>query len=157
MATKADDVNQFLQGGGKSFPFEEIGDRVRGQIIDMERRQQTDLQTNEPRFFPNGQPMFAVVITLQTELSEDETDDGQRTVWIRGGNYTPEKGTGASSLNALKDALRKANSKDIDINGFLEMELTGMGKQVSRGFSPPKLYTMVYEPPSKAISVDELG
>lgn len=156
--SRIDEVNQLIQGAtGKAFPFENIGDEVSGVIVDMERRQQTDIETNELKFFPNGAPMYTVVLTLQTELQEDEGDDGLRTVWIKGGNYTPAKGKGASALTALKDAMRKVGATEIELNAHLTMTYTGDGTVKNRGYTAPKLYTDVYELPSKSMSVDDLG
>ena len=52
MPDTRDEVNEFLMGSGaKAFPFDNIGDRVRGQIVAMQKRQQTDMQTGDPVFW----------------------------------------------------------------------------------------------------------
>lgn len=154
----SDDVNAFLKGqGSKAFSFENIGDEVSGEIVAMDKRQQTDMQTGEPKTFPSGEPMWVVVITLQTELQDDESDDGTRTYWARGGNYTAQSGKGSSSLTALRDALRKSGAHDLEIGGWLSAAYTGTGKASAKGFSAPKLYTCEYKPPTQKVSLEDLG
>lgn len=158
MSTQRDAVNEFLNSqGAKAFSFDNVGDTVSGEIVAMDLRQQTDMQTGEPLVWNNGSPRMVLVVTLQTDAQDDDNDDGQRTVWCRGGNYVAEKGTGASSLTAVKDALRKANATDIEIGGHMAMQYSGVGKASNKGFSPPKLYTCVYKAPTQNVSLDELS
>jgi hypothetical protein len=152
-----DEINEFLMGsGGKSFPFDNIGDTVTGVIVDMRKRQQTDLETNEPQFWQNGDPKMMLVISLQTKLSDSDDDEGVRNVYLRGGNYEAVKGRGTSSLVAVKEAVRKAGS-DIEPGGTLTLEYSGQGKSSNRAYSPPKLYSAIYEPPNRAVDLDELA
>jgi len=152
------DVNDFLKSqGSKAFSFEAIGDAVEGEITAMDLRQQTDVQTGEPMIFKSGAPRMVMVVTLQTTLQDDESDDGARTVWCRGGNYVAAKGSGTSSLTAVKEALRRAGATDIELGGWLRMEWTGEAKQENRGFNPAKLYTAQYKAARQAISLDEMG
>lgn len=158
MSTQGDAVRDFLNAGGaKAFSFDNLGDTVQGEITAMDVRQQTDMQTGEPLFWNNGAPRNVLVITLQTEAQDDENDDGQRTVWCRGGNYTAASGTGTSSLTAVKDAMRKANVTDLEIGGIMAMQYSGLGKASNKGFSPPKLYTCVYKAPTNNVSLDDLS
>lgn len=158
MSTQRDAVNEFLNSqGAKAFSFDNVGDTVSGEIVAMDLRQQTDMQTGEPLVWNNGSPRMVLVITLQTELSDDDNDDGQRTVWCRGGNFTVASGTGSSSLTAVKDALRKANATDIEIGGTFAMQYSGVGKASNKGFSAPKLYTCMYKAPVSNVSLDELS
>ena len=151
-------VNAFLreQGGGKAFAFDAIGDSVQGEIIGMDLRQQTDMQTGEPKTFDDGRPRMVMVVTLQTELQGDETDDGSRSVWLRGGNYAVGKGKGTSSLTAVKDAMRRAGVSDIETGGWLRVDYTGESV-AKRGYNPAKLYTADYRPPRNAVSLDDLA
>lgn len=158
MSTQKDDVNTFLQTqGAKAFTFEDVGATVAGEIVAMDLRQQTDMQTGEPLVWNNGQPRMVLVITLQTELQDDDNDDGQRTVWCRGGNFTVASGKGSSSLTAVKDALRRANATDIEPGGHLTVQYSGIGKSSNKGFTPPKLYTAVYKAPTRNVSLDDLS
>jgi len=154
-----DDANDFLFGGGaKAFPFEQLGDKVTGEIKVMKKQQQTDMQSGEPSFWNNGEPKMMLRIELQTDLQESEEDEGMRSIYLRGGNYSASKGSGTSSLLAVKDAVRRAQaSNGIEVGGILTMELTGFGQASSKGFNPPKLYTASYRAPSASIDMDELA
>lgn len=154
-----DEINEFLMGsGGKSFPFDAIGDSVTGIIRDMKKRQQTDLDTGDPLFWQNGDPKMMLVVTLQTTLQDTEDDEGLRNLYLRGGNYEPSKGKGTSSLNAVKDAVRKSGADGgIEIGGALTLSFTGEAKASNRAYSAPKLYSAVYEPPSRAVDLDEMA
>lgn len=156
MAT-AEEVSKFLQQtGALAFPFNNVGDYVVGALTDMDLRQQTDMETNAPKYWTNGEPRMVLVLTLQTELQDNENDDGKRSVWCRGGNYIAASGSGTSSLVAVRDALKAAKVADLEVGGLLKMTHTGLGKPTSKGMNPPKLYTCVYEPPTKKVSVDDL-
>jgi hypothetical protein len=159
MPDTRDDVNEFLMGSGaKAFPFDAIGDRVRGTIVAMQKRQQTDMQTGEPSFWKNGDPKYMLQVTLQTELQDTDDDEGMRSVYLRGGNYTPVKGKGQSSLNAVKDAVRQSGSANgIEVGGTLMLEFSGEGKKSNAGFTAPKLYVASYSAPSYGVDLNEMA
>lgn len=159
MPDTRDDVNEFLMGSGaKAFDFGEMGARVKGVIVAMQKRQQTDMQTGDPAFWANGDPKYMLQVSLQTELQESNDDEGLRAVYLRGGNYVPVKGKGTSSLNAVKDAVKRAGaSKGLEIGGTLTLEYSGEAKASSKGFNPPKLYTADYAPPSYGVDLDEMA
>lgn len=153
-----DDVNDFLNAGGaKPFAFDNIGDSVTGVILSSVIRQQTDMQTKMPAFWDDGKPKNMLAVTIQTELQDDDDDDGTRNVYFTGGNYTAASGTGTSRLTALKDALRKAKLKAPEDGDILTMTFTGMGKPSNKGFSAPKLFTVEYTKAPSNVSLDDLG
>lgn len=116
------------------------------------------MQTNAPLFWDNGDPKMMLQIVLQTNLQDDDDDEGQRSVYLRGGNFTATTGKGTSSLVAVKDAVRRSGSeKGIEPGGRLTLQYSGTGKSSNKGFSPPKLYTAHYEAPSMAVSLDEMA
>lgn len=159
MSNDRDEFNDFLFGGGaKAFPFDNMGDSVTGEIMHMEKRQQTDLQTGQLAFWDDGNPKMMLVVKLQTDLRDDEDDDGERSVYLRGGNPTAVKGEGTSSLAAVRDAVKKAKSANgIEMGAVLTLTYSGEGKASNRGFNAPKLYTAVYKPPSMAVNLDEMA
>lgn len=158
MPDTRDEVNEFLMGSGaKAFPFESIGDRVKGAIVAMQKRQQTDINSGDPLFWGNGDPKYMLQVSLQTDLQESDDDEGMRSVYLRGGNYVPSKGKGASSLNAVKDAVRRSGTdKGIEIGGTLTLEYTGESKTSGKAFAA-KLYTADYLPPRYGVNLDELA
>jgi hypothetical protein len=154
-----DEINDFLMGNGaKAFPFENMGDTVTGQIVEMKKQQQTDLDTGEPQFWKNGDPKMMLRITLQTDASDSSEDEGLRAIYLRGGNPTAVKGKGTSSLVAVKEAVKKSGATDgIQVGGTLTLQYAGEGEKPNRAFNAPKLYVASYKPPAYGIDMDEMA
>lgn len=153
-----DEVNDFLLGGGaKAFPFEKLGDMVTGEIVDAQKRQQTGLEDNKPQFWDDGNPKMMLVITLQTDIRDDDEDDGQRTVYLRGGKPQVAEGKGTSTLEAVKEAVKKSGSKNgIEVGATLSLAWTGNAPKKG-GLSPAKLYSAAFKPASQNIDIDEMA
>lgn len=152
----SDDVKRWLTGGeGKSFPFENVGDTVAGMVKTFELRQQTDFDTGKPSFWDDGKPKEMLVIYLQTELQEDDNDDGLRVLYARGGNHTIASGKGASMKVAIVDAMKRAGTIDFLEGAKLTVQHSGLAVPKGR-FNPAKLYTATYQPPVMRMSADEL-
>lgn len=137
------DVNSFLMGGGaRSAKFEAHGDKVTGVIIAQEVTQQTDIKTGDLKTWDNGDPMWQLVVTLQTDQRDpdDPDDTGERKVYLKGSKPT-------TSLGALKAAVKAAGAEGIDIGGTLAIAYTGDGTPTQRGFTAPKEYAAKYTPP----------
>ena len=129
--------------GGSSFPFENIGDSVTGTILDLEEVQQTDLDSGEPKAFPNGQPMMMFRLTLQTELQDDPADDGVRSLYLRGSRKSASK----SSLAAALDAVRRATGgTQLQSGAVYTHTYVADGVATRRGYSAPKFYEGHYVP-----------
>lgn len=160
----SDEASDFLFGGGaKAFPFDNMGDTVTGRIVGTQKRQQTDMQTNKPAVWDDGNPKMMLMVTLQTDLAESDEDDGLRTVYLRGGNHVVVTGKGASSQVAVRDAVRRGNlavgnePNKFEIGATLTLQFSGIGKQANKGFNPPKLYVASYKPPTYAVDIDDLA
>lgn len=133
---------------GNAFPFEEIGDSVTGRVMNLEEVQQTDMDTNEASFWPNGQPKMMFRMTLQTELRQQDGDDGIRTIYLRGRRKPNDDGT-MSSLCAALTAVREATGgREIQAGARYTHTFTSEGVPTKRGYSPPKWYTGKYVPPA---------
>lgn len=133
---------------GNAFPFEEIGDSVTGRVMNLEEVQQTDMDTNEPSYWPNGQPKMMYRMTLQTELREQDGDDGIRTIYLRGRRKPNDDGT-MSSLCAALTAVREATGgREIQAGAKYTHTFTSEGVPTKRGYNPPKWYTGKYVPPA---------
>ena len=157
MSNDLSDANAFLQAqGAKSFPFNAVGDRVSGTIVSAQVRQQTNLETGVPETWRDGSPKNMLVVTLQTELQEDDNDDGVRSLFLRGGNYTAADGKGTSSLTAVRDAIKASGSKELAVGAKLTVAYTGNGVKSNNAFTAPKLYSARYEPPVARVDVEEL-
>lgn len=136
-------ANDFLMGGGiPAAKFDRVGAAVGGPITTAPRvEQQKDLDTGEPKFWNDGQPMQQLIVTVQTDARDPEIvdDDGQRTFYIK-----------ANSLKAVREAVRRSGAKGLEVGGTLTLTYAADGEQKKRGFNPPKIYTATYTPPSAA-------
>jgi hypothetical protein len=137
------DPNAFLMGGGgRSAKFENPGDTITGTICaEPEMRQQTDIKTGQPKFWDNGDPQMQLVVRLQTQLRDDNDDDGIRALYVKGGFKAP------TMQKAVADAVRAAGAKGLAMGGTLTVTYTGNGPAGGVGMSPPKYYTAQYQPP----------
>ncbi len=147
------DPSALLMGGGtRSAKFEAVGDAVRGEILNVETKQQTDLDGN-PKTWDNGDPRWQVAVTRQTDERDatDPDDDGKRAVYLKGSNKY------ASTSKAVADAVRSAGATKLEQGGTLALQYVGDGEATKRGFSPPKLYQAAYKAPVAGVDLSALG
>jgi hypothetical protein len=135
------DEDAFMGGGSKTFPFDTVGDSITGRILSIKQRQQTDMQTNELAFWPDGKPKMMFTIELQTKIREDEEDDGIRTINVRW-----------KSQEAVQKAVKLSGAKKPEVGGILTLTFTGEGVATQRGFSKPKFWSANYVPPDPSAS-----
>ena len=135
-------LDSIMGSGSKSFPFDKIGDQVTGTILDVAERQQTDMKTNEPATWPNGQPKMMYTIKLQTELQEGPDDDGVRHVNLKW-----------KSLRAFQDAVRDAGESKVKLGAKLSLKYIGDGIPTSRGAMPPKEWKAWYQAPEPSAGI----
>lgn len=144
----SNELEDFLMGGGvRSAKFENIGDMVKGVIVERPQlRDQTDIQTGEVKRFRDGNPMKQVVITIMTDppLSEDEDDDGLRRIYVK-----------SQMTAALRDALRKAGVRGPAEGGKIAVKFVSEKAPETRGFSPTKQYQVWYEDPPKRLDMGD--
>jgi len=145
-----------IGGGGKSFPFENIGDVAKGRIVNVERRQQTSFDGNEKLTWDDGSPRMLTYIEIQTDLREDDDDEGIRALYAKGGNFEAAEGKGQAMEKAIVDAVKKAGCKSIDEGAELTVGFTGKAKPTTRGFQPAKLFVAQYKAPVASVSDDDL-
>lgn len=123
-------ANDALMGGGASHPgvqFANPGDGVQGAVvISFESRQErafapprpdgTQVPYNEraPLFFPSGDPIYGVVVTVQTSLRTTPEDDGIRALFVEG------KGKKAT----LRDAIKAAGATGLEVGGVIDFVFT---------------------------------
>lgn len=147
------DPSALLMGSGSpSAKFDNIGDAVRGEILAVETKQQTDLD-GKPKFWDDGNPMWQVVVTLQTDERDPEIgdDEGKRNVYLKGSNKY------ASTSKAVADAVRAAGAAKLEVGGTLALQYVGDGERTKSGFNPPKLYQAAYKPPVAGVDLSALG
>lgn len=134
-------------GGSASFPFDQVGDTVTGTIRNLEEVQQTDMTTGEPSFWPDGKPKMMYRVTLDTDLRDpsDPTDDGERSIYLRGSKKPESQSSLAAVLNAVRQATGGTN---LAVGGRLTLAYVGNGVASVRGHNPPKFYQAQYQAPS---------
>lgn len=138
------DPNAWLMGGGaKSAKFDEEGDKVVGTILDMQVKQQTDIKDGTPLVWPDGNPKMQLVVTLQTDARDDDDDDGQRTLYVKG-----------QMQRAVQDAVRKAGARGLAEGGRLGVQFVDTAEPKQRGFNGAKQYAAKYEAPQVQVNAD---
>ena len=147
-----------LESGGKSWTPEELGDKISGKIILVERRQQRDFTTGEGLNWDDGSPRLLTYIELQTDERDPEIEDDQgiRALYAKGGNYDVAEGKGQAMEKAIVAAVKAAGAKSIDEGAKLTVAQTGRAKATVRGYQPARLYTAKYEAPTASVDVDDL-
>ena len=145
-----------IGGGGKSFPFENIGDAVKGRIVTVERRQQRSFDGGEPLTWDDGSPRMLTYIEIQTDLREGDDDEGIRALYAKGGNFEAHEGKGQAMEKAIVDAVKKAGCKSIDEGAELSVGYTGKAKPTTRGFQPAKLFVAQYKAPVSSVDDADL-
>lgn len=136
-------ADEFLMGGGiPAAAFPTIGTVVEGEIVEPPRvEQQRDLTSGEAKYWADGSPMLQLRVVIQTGQIDTSIldDDGRRTLYVRG-----------AMLKAVRQAVRAARAKGLEVGGRLTVTYSGDGEPTKRGFNPPKLYVADYTPPSAA-------
>jgi hypothetical protein len=142
------DPNDFLMGGGaKSAAFPTIGTTVSGRIVRAPEVRQQTTPEGQLKTFDNGDPMMQLVVQLATDERDpqDREDDGTRALYVK-----------SNMLNAVRDAVRKAGAKGLEVGGTLTVQYIGDGEKKRAAFSAPKLYAASYTPPVPAAAADFL-
>lgn len=143
------DANEFLMAGGApSAKFPAVGCSVAGTITQQPEVQQVrDFSTGEPQYWPDGKPKQQLVVTLATDERDPQIndDDGTRRLFIKG-----------LMLKAVRDAVRKAGARGLEVGGRLEVTYVGDGERKGN-LNPPKLYAAAYTPPAAQTADDVLN
>lgn len=129
-----------MEIGSSSFSFENPGDEVEGILLSTDRKQQTDINTGELKFWDSGDPIWVEIWTLQTDLRDDATDDGQRAVWIYGHRFT-----------ATRDALKRAGVKREEVGAWYKLRFAEYSDRAPaiKGGSKAKLFQAWYKRPDQ--------
>jgi hypothetical protein len=134
-----------LGGSTNSFSFDHPGAKVEGTVIEVGEQQQTDLDTGEPAFWQSGQPKMLIKVVLQTELKDSPTDDGKRSIYLKGSRKPESKSSLAAVIGALMAA---TGGTELEPGGKLSLEYVGDGEKTNRAFNAPKQYRATYAAPS---------
>lgn len=129
-----DILNDALKGGAKTAKFDQIGRTWSGPLTGIEKRQATNFDTSKPEFWDDGNPKEQYVISIQTDLREDENDDGIRAVYIK--DWGDQK-------KALRAALQAFGGTPSNGDIFTATYYAD-GEKPQRGFAP-KLYKYEFQ------------
>lgn len=142
--TEQSAANDLLMNGGsgiKSAKFVNLMDVVRGTITDDPKVTQCMVfdaagkPTSEKQFWPSGDPMMQIVVTIQTDERDpaDDDDNGKRLLHI-----TPRL------QPAVRDAVKAAGAKGLAVGGRLAVQWNAGSGQ---GQGNARQYAAAYEPP----------
>lgn len=142
-------VDDFGTGGGRSYftADSQPGASVTGIVTNVEVTQAHDFQTKQPAFWSDGKPQLQLHIVIETNLNEDEEDDGMRSIWI--------KGWGAQ-MRAYREARRLNGGKQVKKGDEFTATFLGYEQNAQPGKNPAKLYRYEIKP-GNAPMVDGFG
>lgn len=132
-----------FDSSNKGVKFATIGDEITGTIAGVPtERQQTKFGTQEPDFWPNGDPKMQIVVNLQTALREDPNDDGSRTLYVASKNMK----------QAIGQAIRAAGVSDVAQGGVLTVKYVGNDPNSKNPANPAKVYAATYTAPASGFA-----
>lgn len=131
--------------GPKTAKFKKFGDKVKGKIVSHDTVHAKNFTTKEPDYWPSGDPILEVQISLQVQAPTEE-DDG--TVLL--------KIDSRGKRDAMKEALGKVDLDHIIDGDELEMEYVADGPKKGE-FNPPKFYRATYTRAQAASPADALA
>lgn len=127
-----------FESSNKGLKFETPGTSHTGTVKAAPReRQQTKFGSQEPDFWPNGDPKMQILVDLQTDRREDPNDDGTRTLYVASKNMK----------KAIGDAIRTSGASDLLPGGVLTLQYVGNDPASANPANPAKLYAASYTPP----------
>lgn len=132
-----------FDSSNKGIKFQNVGDQVTGTIAGApSERQQTKFGTQDPDFWPNGDPKMQIIVPLKTELREDGQDDGERTLYVASKNMK----------RAISDAIRASGATDLLVGGVLTVNFIGNDPDSKNPANPAKMYAASYTAPASAFA-----
>lgn len=154
MTQQMSDGNAALMGGGGGGPtwkFDSEGVRKQGTVTEApQARQETEYDPNNPgggapKFFPSGDPIMGVLVTVQTDEKEDTDDDGKRTFYVEGKRLK----------DAVRSAVRAAGANGLEVGGKLDITLTHYDTPGDRRSG--RNWTIVYTPAANTALMGDQG
>lgn len=128
-----------FESSSKGVKFDAVGATVTGVVQSAPReRQQTKFGTQEPDFWPNGDPKMQILVDLKTDQRADASDDGERTLYVASKNMK----------KAIGEAIRAAGASDIMPGGTLTVQYLGNDPASKNPANPAKMYAATYTAPS---------
>lgn len=138
LGTTADLLSENLSAKAAFNKDSKIGDTVTGTVLSFEVRQTRDYDTNELETWDDGSPCRQIVVNVQTDIFEDEDDNGERSIYVK---------WWGTSRRAFLRAIKEAGAKDLEEGGTLTASYIGDGEQANKRLAAPKLYSFEYRRP----------
>lgn len=132
---KYEDADSLLGAAIPTCTFAEKGTKHSGIILDIATGVQTDPDGTVKRF-GDGSARRQVILTLQTNLKDNEDDDGRRRLFVKG-----------QMLKAAREATRKVKAPGPRPGGVITVTYSGDEASTRPGFSGAKVYTVTYKAP----------
>lgn len=130
-----------FDSSSKGVKFDAVGTTITGTVKSAPReRQQTKFGSQEPDFWPNGDPKMQILVDLQTDQRADPGDDGARTLYVASSNMK----------RAISDAIRAAGAPDLQPGGVLTVQYVGNDPASKNPQNPAKMYAAQYTAPTSA-------
>lgn len=124
-----------FDSSSKGVKFDTVGATITGTVKSSPReRQQTKFGSQEPDFWPNGDPKMQILVDLQTDQRADMNDDGARTLYVASSNMK----------RAISDAIRTAGASDLEPGGTLTVQYVGNDPASKNPANPAKMYAAQY-------------
>lgn len=136
---------QLLSGNAQAVKFAAPGDSIDGTVVRKEVRPITKMGTGEVDTYKSGDIKYQILATLQTNLHEDNDDDGQRTLYIK-----------SYMMSAVKQAVAQAGAGELEIGAWMRVTFTHYG-EAERGLNPPKMYVAEYRRPDAQVLQGAVG
>lgn len=134
----------FAPKASTSAKFHNVGDTVSGTISEIsDPMQARKYDDGSPDFWPSGDPVMQVKVTLDTSQRDPQItdDDGKRALWVKQSSQV---------LYAIQNALKAAGADDLKVGGFLTVTYSGDDPNSKNPRNPKKLYQARYEGPVAA-------
>jgi len=144
-------AEEFMGGGGTAQKFPEVGFKWGGTLESWEMAQQTDLDTGELKFWPDGKPRMQLIMDMQGEPTGKTwewisqrwvekpipDDDGSRRLFVKGGLHS-----------AIVKAMKSAGGK-LEAGAYIEVTRGEDLPPKKRGYSGQHTYRAVWIPAAK--------
>lgn len=132
-----------FDSSSKGVKFDVVGATVTGTVKSAPReRQQTKFGSQDPDFWPNGDPKMQILVDLQTQERADANDDGERTLYVASKNMK----------RAISEAIRAAGAPDLQPGGTLTVQYLGNDPASKNPQNPAKMYAAQYTAPTSAFA-----
>jgi hypothetical protein len=130
----------------RSASFLSIGDTFEGDLCSpAETVQARDMKTGELKTWPDGNPIWQIVLPVQTTMHRPdiENDDGVRYLYVDG---SKKKGS-ESKHDAIATAMKAAGATDFEIGAHVKITYVGDGPKTGTSY-PPKRYRAEWRRPA---------